>query len=46
MNPEIFNDDKQFYEVLYSDEFDDIELEEDREKFYEQVSKYVLCEKI
>ena len=43
VNPEIFNDDEQFYEVLHSDEFDDIELEEDREKFYEQVRKYVLC---
>ena len=36
MKPEIFNSD-EFYEVLISKEFDNIELEEDREKFYEQV---------
>ena len=41
VKPEIFNSDK-FYEVLYSEEFDNIELEKDREKFYEQVKKFVL----
>ena len=44
VKPEIFNS-KEFYEVLHSEEFDNIELEKDREKFYEQVRKYVLCEK-
>ena len=44
VKPEIFNSD-EFYEVLYSEEFDNIELEKDREKFYEQVKKYVLNEK-
>ena len=44
VKPEIFNS-KEFYEVLYSEEFDNIELEKDREKFYEQVNKYVLNEK-
>ena len=41
VQPEIFNSD-DFYDVLYSEEFDNIELEKDREKFYEQVKKYVL----
>ena len=41
VKPEIFNS-KEFYEVLYSTEFDDIELEKDRKKFYEQVRKFVL----
>ena len=36
VKPEIFNSD-EFYEVLNSKEFDNIELEKDREKFYEQV---------
>ena len=45
VKPEIFNSD-EFYEVLYSKEFDNIELEKDREKFYEQVREIVLCEKI
>ena len=45
VKPEIFNSD-EFYEVLYSEEFDNIELEKDREKFYEQVREIVLCEKI
>ena len=45
VKPEIFNSD-EFYEVLYSKEFDNIELEKDREKFYEQVRKFVLDEKI
>ena len=44
VKPEIFNSD-EFYEVLYSKEFDNIELEKDREKFYEQVKKFVLNEK-
>ena len=44
VKPEIFNSD-EFYEVLFSKEFDNIELEEDREKFYEQVRKFVLDEK-
>ena len=41
IKPEIYNSDK-FYEVLYSTEFDNIELEKDRDKFYEQVKKYIL----
>ena len=41
VQPEIFNSD-DFYDVLYSEEFDNIELEKDRKKFYEQVKKYVL----
>ena len=45
VKPEIFNSD-EFYEVLNSKEFDNIELEKDREKFYEQVREIVLCEKI
>ena len=44
MKPEIFNT-YEFYEVLYSEEFDNIELEKDRKKFYEQVREIVLCEK-
>ena len=44
MKPEIFNSD-EFYEVLFSKEFDNIEIEQDREKFYEQVRKFVLNEK-
>ena len=44
MKPEIFNSD-EFYEVLYSKEFDNIELEQDTEKFYEQVREIVLNEK-
>ena len=44
VKPEIFNSD-EFYEVLYSEEFDNIEIEKDREKFYEQVRKFVLNEK-
>ena len=45
VKPEIFNSD-EFYEVLNSEEIDNIELEKDREKFYEQVREIVLCEKI
>ena len=44
VKPEIFNSD-EFYEVLYSKEFDNIELEQDTEKFYEQVREIVLNEK-
>ena len=44
VKPEIFNSD-EFYEVLYSEDFDNIEIEEDMKKFYEQVKKYVLNEK-
>ena len=44
VKPEIFNSD-EFYEVLHSEEFDNIEIEEDMKKFYEQVKKYVLNEK-
>ena len=40
VKPEIFNSDK-FYEVLDSEEFDNIKLEEKREKFYEQVNKII-----
>ena len=45
VKPEIFNS-YEFYEVLYSKEFDNIELEKDREKFYEQVREIVSCKKI
>ena len=45
VKPEIFNSD-EFYEVLDSKEFDNIELEKDPETFYEQVRKTVLCEKV
>ena len=41
VQPEIFNS-KEFYEVLYSEEYDKIEIEKDRKKFYEQVKKFVL----
>ena len=41
VQPEIFNSD-DFYDLLYSEEFDNIELEKDRKKFYEQVKKFVL----
>ena len=44
VKPEIFNS-SEFYNVLYSEEFDNIELEKDREKFFEQVSKIILYEK-
>ena len=43
VKPEIFNSNK-FYDVLSSKEFDNIELETDREKFFEQVKKFVLDE--
>ena len=45
MNPEIYNS-EEFYDVVYSEEFDKIELEKDRKKFYEQVREILLCEKI
>ena len=45
VNPEIYNS-EEFYDVVYSEEFDKIELEKDRKKFYEQVREIVLCEKI
>ena len=41
VKPEIYNSD-EFYDVVYSKEFDNIELEKDRKKFYEQVKKFVL----
>ena len=41
VKPEIYNS-EEFYDVLYSKEFDNIELEKDRKKFYEQVKKFVL----
>ena len=41
VQPEIYNS-NEFYEVLYSKKFDNIELEKDQKKFYEQVKKYVL----
>ena len=43
VKPEIYNSD-EFYEVLYSEEFDEIELEKDIKNFYKQVKKYVLDE--
>ena len=43
VQPEIYNSDK-FYEVLYSKKFDEIEVEEDIKKIYQQVKKYVLDE--
>ena len=45
VKPEIFNSD-EFFEVLNSKEFDNIELGKDQEKFYEQVMKTVLGEKV
>ena len=41
VQPEIYNSD-EFYEVLYSKKFDEIEVEEDIKKIYQQVKKYVL----
>ena len=43
VKPEIYNSD-EFYKVLYSKEFDEIELEKDIKNFYKQVKKYVLNE--
>ena len=45
VKPDIFDSD-EFYEVLHSKEFDNIELEKDRKKFYEQVREIVLGEKL
>ena len=44
VKPEIFNSD-EFYKVLDTEEFDNIKLEKNRKKFYNQVRKIVLCEK-
>ena len=41
VKPEIYNSD-DFYEVLYSDYYDKIELVKDVKYFYNQVKKYVL----
>ena len=41
VKPEIYNSD-EFYEVLYSKDFDEIELEKDIKNFYKQVKNYVL----
>ena len=41
VNPEVYNSD-EFYEVLYSKDFDKIILEEDIKDLYKQVKKYVL----
>ena len=41
VKPEIYNS-EEFYKVLDSEEFDNIELEKDCKKFYEQVKKFVL----
>ena len=41
VKPEIYNS-EEFYKVLDSEEFYNIELEKDRKKFYEQVKKFVL----
>ena len=43
LQPEIYNT-YEFYEVLYSKKFDNIELETDPKKFYEQVVQYVLSD--
>ena len=45
VKPEIYNSD-EFDEVLDSEEFDNIELEKDKKKFYEQVREFVLGEKL
>ena len=42
VQPEIFNNEEEFYKVLDSEEFDNIKLEKDRKKFYEQVMEIVL----
>ena len=39
VKPEIYNSD-EFYEVLYSEEFDKIEIEKDIKNFYNQLKKY------
>ena len=45
VKPEIFNSD-EFYEVLESEEFDDVKLVENRNGFYRQVKEVVLGEKV
>ena len=45
VKPEIYNS-SDFYEVLYTEYFDEIELEKDREKLCKQIEKYVLDENI
>ena len=44
LKPEIYNSD-EFYEVKYSNDFDEIEIESDIRKFYNQVKQYVLDER-
>ena len=39
VKPEVYNSD-EFYEVLYSKEFDKIEIEKDINNFYNQLKKY------
>ena len=41
VQPEIYNSD-EFYEVLHSEKFDKIKVEENNRKIYQQVKKYVL----
>ena len=43
VKPEIFNS-NEFFEVLDSEDFDNIKLEKDRKNFYKQVKKFVLDE--
>ena len=43
VKPEIFNS-NEFFEVLDSEDFDNIKLEKDRKKFYKQVKEFVLGE--
>ena len=43
VKPEIFNS-NEFFEVLDSEDFDNIKLEKDRKKFYKQVKEFVLDE--
>ena len=40
VKPEIYNSD-EFYKVLYSKEFDEIEFEKDIKNFYNQLKKYI-----
>ena len=44
VKPEIYNSD-EFYEVKYSKDFDEIEIESDIRNFYNQVKEYVLDER-
>ena len=43
VKPDVYNSD-EFYEVLHSSDFDDIEIESDIKNFYNQVKKYVIDE--